>query len=79
LTEFKQKALKFHPDKNKDDPSSGEKFAKLQRAKEVLTNPGMRTKYDAWRRSGLLVPFDLWLSRQMSPVSEVYSYNSQVQ
>ena len=48
----------------------GEMFAKLQRAKEVLTDPDMRMKYDGWRRSGLLVPFDLWLSRQMSPVSQ---------
>lgn len=48
---------------------AGEMFAKLQRAKEVLTDSDLRVKYDCWRRSGLLIPFDMWLSKQLSQVS----------
>ncbi|XP_062506990.1 dnaJ homolog subfamily C member 12-like isoform X2 [Corticium candelabrum] len=66
MAEFKHKARIFHPDKNPVDPNASKMFANLQRGKEVLTDPKLRLKYDFWRRSGLMVPFDMWLDRQLS-------------
>ncbi|XP_067138173.1 dnaJ homolog subfamily C member 12-like isoform X2 [Centruroides vittatus] len=60
ISEFKIKALDYHPDKNPDDPNSVERFQRLQRAKEILTEPTTRKQYDMWRRSGLTIPFDQW-------------------
>jgi DnaJ-class molecular chaperone len=45
---FKQLAIKFHPDKNKDDPNASEKFQRISTAKEILTNPEAREKYDKY-------------------------------
>lgn len=36
----------MHPDKNIDDPNSGEKFQNLGAAYEVLSDPDKRKKYD---------------------------------
>ncbi|KAK2468105.1 hypothetical protein H9L39_20327 [Fusarium oxysporum f. sp. albedinis] len=38
-------ALKWHPDKNGDDPEKTEKFKKLQTAYEVLSDPEQRNRY----------------------------------
>lgn len=38
-------ALKWHPDKNGDDPKKTEKFKKLQTAYEVLSDPEQRNRY----------------------------------
>ena len=45
---FKKLAVKLHPDKNKDDPNATEKFQQLTKAKEILTNPESRDKYDRY-------------------------------
>lgn len=60
-TEYKNRALILHPDKNIGDSGSLEKFKELQEAKEVLTDPAMRKKYDNWLNSGLNLPFKKWL------------------
>jgi len=39
LTEYRLKAKKIHPDKNLNDPTAKCNFARLQEAKEVLTDP----------------------------------------
>jgi len=39
-------ALKVHPDRNKDDPEANEKFQKLGRAYEILSDPAKRKYYD---------------------------------
>ncbi|XP_072050824.1 dnaJ homolog subfamily C member 12-like [Amphiura filiformis] len=65
-TEFKVKAHNLHPDKNLDDPKATEEFAKLQRARDVLTDEKKRNEYDFWRRSGLAVPYDTWISMKDS-------------
>ena len=45
---FRKLAVKVHPDKNKNDPSADEKFKQLSKAKEILTNPELREKYDRY-------------------------------
>ncbi|XP_013411413.1 dnaJ homolog subfamily C member 12 [Lingula anatina] len=60
--EYKARVMENHPDKCQDDPKATERFAKLQRAKETLTNDDTRQKYDLWRRSGLAIPYEQWAS-----------------
>ena len=66
-TEFKVRARSLHPDKNPDDPATAsDEFAKLQRARDVLTDDKKRQEYDFWRRSGVAVPYDTWMSMKDS-------------
>ncbi|KAL8803584.1 MAG: hypothetical protein Q9182_003089 [Xanthomendoza sp. 2 TL-2023] len=43
---YKKAALKHHPDKNKDNPSSAEKFKECSEAYEILSDPEKRKVYD---------------------------------
>mmetsp|Transcript_5889 Transcript_5889/g.6990 ORF Transcript_5889/g.6990 Transcript_5889/m.6990 type:complete len:488 (-) Transcript_5889:1693-3156(-) len=47
------KARKLHPDKNKDDPEANEKFQKVGAAYQVLSDEGLRAKYDQLGASGV--------------------------
>jgi molecular chaperone DnaJ len=42
---YRALALKWHPDKNSDDPDKTEKFKKLQTAYEILSDPEQRNRY----------------------------------
>lgn len=35
-------------------------FARLSKAKDILTDPEKRKAYDAWKNSGIEVPFEKW-------------------
>lgn len=50
-------------------------FQKLQEAKEVLCDEGKRKNYDAWRRSGVAIPFHDWraLNDSVKTVSNVFT------
>lgn len=51
---FKKQAIKFHPDKNKDDPEGAkQKFQKIANAYEVLSDPKKRQIYDEYGEEGL--------------------------
>lgn len=50
---FRKLALKFHPDRNKDDPSAAEKFKKASEAYDILKDPEKRKAYDAGGMSGV--------------------------
>jgi molecular chaperone DnaJ len=50
---YRRLALKFHPDRNKDDPSAEEKFKEATEAWQVLSDPEKRRVYDQFGHEGL--------------------------
>jgi curved DNA-binding protein len=51
---YRKLAIKYHPDKNKDNKAAEEKFKLINEANEVLSDPEKRKKYDSlgenWRQ-----------------------------
>lgn len=45
---YRRLAMKFHPDKNPDDPAAAEQFKEITEAYEVLSNPDKRQEYDTF-------------------------------
>ncbi|MFY9308216.1 MAG: J domain-containing protein [Bacteroidia bacterium] len=56
---YRKLAVKYHPDKNPNDKSAGEKFKEINEANEVLGNPEKRKRYDELGEN--------WNSYQQSP------------
>jgi molecular chaperone DnaJ len=50
---YRQIALKYHPDKNPDNPAAEEKFKAAAEAYEVLSNSEKRQKYDYLGHDGM--------------------------
>ena len=50
---YRKLALKYHPDKNPDDPSSEEKFKEAAEAYDVLSNADKKSKYDQFGHAGM--------------------------
>ena len=51
---YLKQSLKYHPDKNVDDPESAkQKFVQIGEAYEVLSDPAQRAGYDRYQRSGV--------------------------
>ena len=49
---FRQQALKYHPDRNKE-PDASERFKEINAAYQVLSDPQRRTAYDRFGHAGV--------------------------
>lgn len=50
---YRKVAIKFHPDKNPDDPTAEDKFKEAAEAYEVLKDPEKRQRYDRFGHDGV--------------------------
>jgi molecular chaperone DnaJ len=50
---YRKLAIKFHPDKNKEDDDAVEKFKEATEAYEVLSDPEKRERYDRYGHAGV--------------------------
>ncbi len=50
---YRKTAIKFHPDKNPDDPSAEDKFKEAAEAYEVLSDAQKRQRYDQFGHQGV--------------------------
>ncbi len=50
---YRKIAIKYHPDKNPDDPTAEDKFKEAAEAYEVLNNPEKRQRYDRYGHQGV--------------------------
>lgn len=48
-----QRAKKYHPDANRDDPNAADKFKEVTEAYEVLKDENKRAAYDAYGHAGV--------------------------
>ncbi|XP_041466574.1 dnaJ homolog subfamily C member 5-like [Lytechinus variegatus] len=52
---YRKMALKYHPDKNRDDPLAGERFKEINRAHKVLNDEKKRQIYDEYGSFGIYI------------------------
>ena len=50
---FKKLAMKYHPDRNPDDPAANEKFKEAAEAYEVLSDLEKKSAYDQFGHAGV--------------------------
>lgn len=50
---YRKIAIKFHPDKNPDDPTAEDKFKEAAEAYEILSNADKKAKYDRFGHAGM--------------------------
>lgn len=51
-SQYRKLAMRYHPDRNPDDPSAEDRFKEIAEAYGVLTDPQKRSQYDAARAAG---------------------------
>ena len=50
---FKKLAMKYHPDRNPDDPAANEKFKEAAEAYEILSDSEKKSAYDQFGHAGV--------------------------
>jgi molecular chaperone DnaJ len=50
---FRRLAMKYHPDRNRDNPKAEEQFKKIKEAYDVLSDPKKRSAYDQFGHAGV--------------------------
>ena len=50
---FKKLAMKYHPDRNPDNPKAEDNFKEAKEAYEVLSDPNKRSAYDQFGHAGV--------------------------
>jgi len=50
---YRKLAMKYHPDRNRDDADAAEKFREVTEAYEVLSDADKRTRYDQYGHAGV--------------------------
>jgi molecular chaperone DnaJ len=50
---YRKLAIKFHPDKNPDDPTAEDKFKEAAEAYSILSDEGKRQRYDQFGHAGV--------------------------
>src|SRR3954468_6561055 len=50
---YRKLAIKFHPDKNPDDPTAEDKFKEAAEAYSILSDENKRARYDQYGHAGV--------------------------
>ena len=69
---YRRLARKLHPDLNKDDPNTKDKFIELQEAYEVLSDTQKRSNYDRFGFSGVDVDMSDFFSGGVPGINELF-------
>jgi molecular chaperone DnaJ len=66
-------AMKYHPDRNPDDPEAEQKFKQAAEAYDVLSDPEKRRKYDRYGHAGLGRDGDADFGGGFEDINDIFS------
>ncbi len=70
---YRKMALKYHPDKNPDNPESEEMFKEAAEAYEVLSNADKRARYDRFGHQGMRAGQDFHDFQGFTDINDIFS------